>query len=41
MEQSLCKLETKEAKVTKTDFIPIEVKTTNILGVESPVFEAH
>ena len=38
VEQSLCKLETKEAK---TGSILTEVETTNTLGVESPVFEAH
>ena len=41
VEQSLCELETKEAKVAKMGSNPTAVETTNILGVESPVFKTH
>ena len=41
MEQDLYKLEAEEAKVAKTGSIPIAVKTTDILEVESFVFKAH
>ena len=41
MEQSLYELETEEAEVAKTGSIPTVVETTDILGVESPVFKAY
>jgi len=41
VKQSLCKLETEEAEVAKIGSIPTVVETTDILGVESPVFKAH
>ena len=36
VEQSLYKLETKEAEVAKIGSIPIIIETVNTLGVESP-----
>ena len=41
MEQGLYELKTEEIKMAKTGSIPSVVETTNILGVESPVFKAH
>ena len=41
VEQSLYKLKTEEAKVAKMGSIPTAVETTDILGVESPVFKAY
>ena len=41
VEQSLYKLEAKEAEVAKMGFIPTAVETIDILGVESSVFKAY
>ena len=41
MEQSLCELKAEKAKVAKMDSIPTVVETTDILKVESFVFEAY
>jgi len=41
MKQSLCKLKAEETEVAKTGSIPTAVKTTNTLGVESPVFKTY
>jgi len=41
VEQSLCKLETKEVEVAKMGFNPIIVETANTLGTESLISKAH